>query len=550
MSTITSTFLSTTVDQAVSTTTQWDTSVSSLTTTVSDATTTTDTIIVTETKTEKVAGAPSTSTDTVVVTETKTQTIARQASTSTIWITETATATAATQLPAVKKRDGHPAKRRRNRRRRSCVPRATATTTSAPETTSAIALPFATNCANSEEFSSACSCIGAASDAYVTITLTSGTSTVTETATEKEVVSSTDGVVVTETSTTWETEMSTTTFTATETELVTSTTTTTTTTVATPTHAYWQIIMPDSSYYYLGWGISGLNSTGQEQRTVFAVPLSGGQPYLVDQPKRKMFFWETKGLSSTVAYGSIFLLEQNVIPAGYIPMICNPQEDGSLICDDPKEGWSHYLDCRGVVYVAPSISMLPECSPIMQFKLQPTAPEVVTSTTTTTTTVAAPTQAYLQVVRPDSSYFYWGFNEEYQRGQSTELDKQTAFVVPPDGGQPYMVDQPARKMWFRDIRDSSLPNYGFITLFTDEDVDPDTDFPVICNPQEDGSLICNGPREGWSHYFTCGFMVFAGAFSPPEGCSPVQFRLDTTETELVTSTTTTTTTVAPTPTPV
>ncbi|KAL1841296.1 hypothetical protein VTJ49DRAFT_7241 [Mycothermus thermophilus] len=147
--------------------------------------------------------------------------------TSTIFVTETVTMTASNQQSLPVKRRHAPVEKKK---RGACKPRSSTASSSVAESTTSSGLPIPSNCANREEFSSACSCITAVSDAYVMVAVTEATSTGTITATETALFSATSTITDTVIDTTTVAELATTTvFTTTETELVTSKTTTTTT---------------------------------------------------------------------------------------------------------------------------------------------------------------------------------------------------------------------------------------------------------------------------------------------------------------------------------
>lgn len=187
----------------------------------------------------------------------------------------------------------------------------------------------------------------------------------------------------------------------------------------------------------------------------------------------------------------------------------------------------------------------------MQFRLDTTETEVITSTTTTTTTVAVLTQGHLQISTNPSAYYNW--DAGLLTGRLTET-AETKWAFPLGGGQVYMVDQPERKLWAVRIAKTTADRVQ-IAVMTDEEASSGLgNTPLICKTDEDGRVICDDPREGWSQYRACGtslFVFMSTVEGTPSGCQIVQWTVPLeTETELATSTTTTTTTVAPTPTPV
>ncbi|KAL2123958.1 hypothetical protein VTJ04DRAFT_323 [Mycothermus thermophilus] len=255
------------------------------------ATFTVDSIISTATETRVVDTdifvVFSTVTHTLYDTLTQPETISATATeTSTILVTETATVTVtAGDAPAVKARRNNI-----KRRKRTCVPRTSITTapsTSADATTANPEPSIPSNCANLEEFSSACSCITAVSDATVTVTVTEPTTTNTITATQDV------WTTVTETVTEYEVEhitdatstVQTTVVVATTTSLTTSTTTVTSTSTVFPI-GYLKLANEDKYVHYgvlNTWPLQG--SPLPNDRITFTPE---GQPYLVIQPSLKL----------------------------------------------------------------------------------------------------------------------------------------------------------------------------------------------------------------------------------------------------------------------
>lgn len=141
-------------------------------------------------------------------------------------------------------------------------------------------------CGDLGAFSSACSCITAVSDAYVTtVTVTPATTT----ATEEVRVTATSTVTVLET--VWVTDVltsKTTTTVGTLTQYTTSTSTVTETVVATAWKGYWKI---SNRPWYIIYDPDTQLTTYIENTMdqLLGIPLAGGQPYLVDQPDIKLF---------------------------------------------------------------------------------------------------------------------------------------------------------------------------------------------------------------------------------------------------------------------
>jgi hypothetical protein len=140
--------------------------------------------------------------------------------TSTVVVTQTANA-----VSNLKVRDQGASKKKK--KRGHCAPRTSTTpTTSIDVTTSAPEVSIPTNCANLEEFSSACKCITAASDVgTVTVTVTEATTTYAVTATQDVWTTATETLTFGEIEDITYTLSSTTTLTTTTTVVTTSTTT-------------------------------------------------------------------------------------------------------------------------------------------------------------------------------------------------------------------------------------------------------------------------------------------------------------------------------------
>ncbi|KAL1843455.1 hypothetical protein VTJ49DRAFT_1565 [Mycothermus thermophilus] len=248
--------------------------------------------------------------------------------TSTIIVTETATVT----VPA----EGNTVLKARNpapyqRKKRACTQR-TSTVPSTPADITSTSIPPAvpTNCANLDEFSSACSCITAVSDAYVTtVTVTEVTSTGTW-----EI----EWITETETSTT-------TTFVATTTELTTSTTTVTETETASPIilQGYWEF---EGLNKYLSPkafdGTATVGNTIPGPNVNIGIPSTGGQPFLVSQPHRKFYALRAKSPNIDIPDLSF--------PGDYVsdmdaPVFCQVNQDRGITCNIPGTEYSQFLVC-------------------------------------------------------------------------------------------------------------------------------------------------------------------------------------------------------------
>ncbi|KAL1836195.1 hypothetical protein VTJ49DRAFT_5462 [Mycothermus thermophilus] len=297
----------------------------------STTTYTVDSLVYTATKTEMYTDiiiTLSTTTDVSTTTARSSTTISDVATvTSTVVVTETQTRTV-TPAAAAKKRTA-PVKRSR----RGCaghspvIPSpstdATASSTST-EVISATASPIPSNCANLEEFSSACQCITAVSDVYVTVTVTEATSTGTITAnTESTAIPSTSTVVEIVVDTTTVTERSTITiFTRTTTEVTTSTTTAIVTATDSPNIEGWWVVVspPKWAGKYLTQHNQGNTFLSDTPNNQIGIPRGGGQPFSVgDRFKHKMFVhrWLTSNNLSP-------LLSKMQGADGDLPMNCSP----------------------------------------------------------------------------------------------------------------------------------------------------------------------------------------------------------------------------------
>ncbi|KAL2115480.1 hypothetical protein VTJ04DRAFT_9735 [Mycothermus thermophilus] len=220
------------------------------------------------------------------------------------------------------------------KKKRACIPRAstvpgatTTTATSIPEpssSSSSSSIP----CDNLDAFSSACSCITAASDAYVTtVTVTEATSTgtITATVTARETSISTSTELETAWTTNTVTSLTTTTVATTTTTItLTSTVTTTRTVIPTPHVGWWKI--HDANNWFLVWNRNAMRMEwgGLDGSLRIAVPFGGGQPYMAEYPEWKM-------VARRVGYSAGWRLD--------FAWIGNPQPgDTAVVCDLASDG--------------------------------------------------------------------------------------------------------------------------------------------------------------------------------------------------------------------
>ncbi|KAL1838583.1 hypothetical protein VTJ49DRAFT_2510 [Mycothermus thermophilus] len=286
-------------------------------------------------------------------------------------VTETSTAVVTETTTVLVPADGIQTLKARStphrRKKRACEPRTSTTPSTSTEATTASPNPIPTNCANLDEFSSACSCITAVSDVEtVTVTVTEPTTTNVVTATG--IVWTTSTATVTEMEIEWttETQSSTTTLVDTTTALVTSTTTVTET-VPVPTAGHWEVTPNLSGMKWLNCMIPGNQLTRLQQNpgNAIVIPLGGGQPYLRDYPAYKLIAL----FAGAPAYSISRIGFRDVMDGSSLPVICRASQGGAITCDFPTEEHDKFLVCGYDVWVA-RVGVAPSgCETVTSFKL-------------------------------------------------------------------------------------------------------------------------------------------------------------------------------------
>ncbi|KAK4035343.1 hypothetical protein C8A01DRAFT_48439 [Parachaetomium inaequale] len=266
--------------------------------------------------------------------------VTEYSSTSVAVVTEVVTASATSVAP-IKKRS-----HRKRGCRRSSSSLSISSPSSSPATTSS-ALP---NCANPEEYSSACSCIYAVSS---TVTLTNSVPAATVTITESSAISSTSTSVVTVVVSSTIVVPATTTVTSTTTALYeTTTTVTSTTTPVAPTQSSYLVIdngPQHGKYLSVVSGYVQYTNAGVSAATRFNLLTAGGQPSLDSDPTAKLFLHQ-----SSSAVGVLYF-ERDAAAAGFndLAVTCT-LVSGVVSCSTPSRGFDTLFSCGAYLYMAKS----------------------------------------------------------------------------------------------------------------------------------------------------------------------------------------------------
>ncbi|KAL2130449.1 hypothetical protein VTI74DRAFT_6378 [Chaetomium olivicolor] len=255
-----------------------------------------------------------------------------------------------------------PIKMKRSHKKRGCQRRSSnLSSSSAPAATSS----DAPNCANLEEYSSACSCIYAVSS---TATLTNSVPARTEVVavTESSPILSTSTSVVTVVVSRTIIVLATTTITSTTTGLyLTTTTVTSTTTPVAPTQTSYLVVDsgPRQGKYltvvnrFLQYE-SG-NSGSSVAHQLFNVPAEAGQPSPANDPSLKMFLH-----NPSVAIGVLYFETETAAAAANDPAVICTLVSGVVSCTAPSKGFDTIFICGAYNYLAKSTFNQNGCSPI------------------------------------------------------------------------------------------------------------------------------------------------------------------------------------------
>ncbi|KAM7191772.1 hypothetical protein V8F33_008739 [Rhypophila sp. PSN 637] len=261
----------------------------------------------------------------------------------------------------------------KKRKRGACKPKSSSllssvTTSSWEEPTTTVTLPFqeeplttttsadepatttsAPNCINLEQYSSACSCIGAVSDATQTATLTNAgpTSFVIETVTSTAPASTSTSIItvlVTETQTQLATTTATTTL-QTIHDTVETATTTLPGVIAPTVTAYFRtnplnrLITTADQYVQYDYGNTGIGAKMQ-------VISSSGRVSLVDKPNDTLWV-----RTPTANYGALWFQQTTGASSTDQPVTCKPDNAGTLSCATENGQFNTIFSCGAYMYL-------------------------------------------------------------------------------------------------------------------------------------------------------------------------------------------------------
>jgi len=252
------------------------------------------------------------------------------------------------------------------KKRGRCGSRTTSLTSSSepaePSTTSTSAplFPTAYNCPSLEEYSSACACITAV-DTTVSVTADAPVATSTIPATVSVAVPSTSVSTVTQIATSTAYVFSTLTVSQRVTVPTTTTTTVTSTSlVLAPTQTA-QLVIGSGNFKGMTINSASANGYVEYMPNTPAVNIvfiaGGGQPYMANDPSRKLWAWWPGPVSS----GINFLTEAAAKSSLSQPVICSIGQDGQLTCHTEPGNLTVLVGCNASIRMNLATWPNPEC---------------------------------------------------------------------------------------------------------------------------------------------------------------------------------------------
>ncbi|KAK3327452.1 hypothetical protein B0T19DRAFT_400319 [Cercophora scortea] len=242
----------------------------------------------------------------------------------------------------------------------SSAPAITSTTSSAPLFT------IAPSCGSQEEYSSACSCIGAVSrTSTVTAPAEVSTSTVTETTSAAVSSVSTSIVTVIRTSTVTAPALSVTLTAISAGIFLTTTTATSTTIAAAPTETSKIIVTNGANAGKYIYVLSSTNAyanlnTGSAGAPLFTIPSGGGMLSLASNPSKQLYLY-LPGVSAGTLY---FQTATYAAINGDFPVTCTLSDTRVLSCKTPARTWNTISLCNAYLKMSDAGWSPSVCSPL------------------------------------------------------------------------------------------------------------------------------------------------------------------------------------------